>query len=578
VRLLSGNVQLIVAADSLGDELPRVETPNATIYPQYFGSYRLTADAGYSQVVVRSGTAQMVTDNGSWKVKADEEAVIDNRNPDHQAEVREAGAFDSLERWGRQLDDEYASADQPASVDDNLRYAAAPLNRYGSWVNVEGASYWRPTVDADWRPYWQGRWIYTPSGLTWVSSEPWGWVPFHYGSWDNLPGYGWVWQPGSVWSPAWVYWYWGSDYTGWCPTGYYTRYYGAELGGGVGFRWGVYGWAGGGWGAFDRWNFVSANYFSYREGYRQGYRDAFWDAHRDVRRYAVPIDSRHHGVLGRGIITTDTKPLKPSVWKDPGGAVRVLRGRGSVELPDVTQFVARKPNLPTAIAHRVVAQKPLGLDGTPLRPSTLGKPGRHGDRQAAQGGTPGRPAPGSVTGTRVPSGRTGRPGVEVDGGAPNPRVTGDRGDRGARGDRGTPGASGPSVSGGKPAPRDRRPSPEADGGAPRPERQPEVRGTRPPDSSPGVRGSRPPERQPAVRENQPPDRQPAVRESHPPDRQPSVRENRPPERQPAVRESRPPERQPVVKERPPERKPEVKEKPPERKSDDDKKDKKPPRF
>jgi hypothetical protein len=575
LRLLSGNIQLIVAADSLGDELPRVETPNATIYPQYFGSYRLTADAGYSQVVVRSGTAQMVTDNGSWKVKADEEAVIDDRNPDHQAEVREAGAFDTLERWGRQLDDEYAAADQPASVDDNLRYAATPLGRYGAWITVGGASYWRPQVDADWRPFWQGRWIYTPSGLTWISSEPWGWVPYHYGSWDNLPGYGWVWQPGSVWSPAWVYWYWGADYTGWCPTGYYTRYYGAELGD-VGFRFGLYGWAGGGWGLFDRWNFVSASYFSYREGYRQGYRDAFWDAHRDVRRYAVPVDRRTHGELGRGIITTDTKPLKPSVWKDPGGPLRVLRAKSPAELPDVTSFVARRQTLPVEVVHRVVAEKPQGrLDGTPLRPSTLGRPGRRADsgRPAVQGGSPG--APRGVNPDRVAPGRGGRPGLEADGGAPNPRVSGDRGNRG---NRGTPATSGPAVSGGQPGQRSHRPSPEADGGAPRPGPQPEVRGARPPDSSPNVRGSRPPERQPAVRENPPPDRQPAVRENRPPERQPAVKENRPPDRQPAVHESRPPERQPAVREsRPPAPKPEVKEKPPERKPDNDNKDKKPPR-
>ena len=240
--------------------------------------------------MVRRGTAQVVTDAGSSRVRADEQAVIDDHAPDRRADVREAGAFDSLERWGRQLDDEYASVDPGSDVDDNLRYQAAPLARYGAWITIDGGRYWHPRVDAAWRPYWQGRWIYTPAGLTWVSSEPWGWVPYHYGSWDNLPGYGWVWQPGYVWSPAWVYWYWGPSYVGWCPTGYYTRYYGPEFGGDVGFRFGVYGWAGGGWDLFDHWSFVSTSYFSYQDGYRQGYRDGYWDAHRDVRRYAIPID------------------------------------------------------------------------------------------------------------------------------------------------------------------------------------------------------------------------------------------------------------------------------------------------
>jgi hypothetical protein len=526
LRLLSGNIQLIVTTDSLGDELPRVETANATIYPQYFGAYRLTADEGYSQVVVRSGTAKMVTDNGSWTVKADEEAVIDEHtSPDHQAEVREAGPFDTLERWGRQLDDEYAAAGPaPESVDENLRYAAAPLTRYGAWINVGGVSYWRPRVDGDWRPYWQGRWIYTPSGLTWVSSEPWGWVPFHYGSWDNLPGYGWVWQPGSVWSPAWVYWYWGADYAGWCPTGYYTRYYGGIFGD-VGFHFGLYGWAGGGWGLYDHWNFVSTSYFSSREGYRQGYRDGYWDAHRDVQRFAVPADARTHGELGRGILTTNTKPLRPSVWKDPGGAVRALRGKSPAELPDVTPFVARRQTLSTEVIHRVVTEKPQGLDGTPLRPSTLGRPARtvQVGGPGALGGAPGRTAPGANGGARQPVGvRGGRPGLEADGGAPNPRVSGDRGPATAR----------PSVHGAQPGQRERRPAPEADGGAPRPVRQPEVRGARPPQSSsPDVRGSRSPERSP--------ERQPAVKENRPPERQPAVRE-KPPEHKAEEKDKKPP--------------------------------------
>ena len=39
-----------------------------------------------------------------------------------------------------------------------------------------------------------------------------------------------------------TYWYWGESYVGWCPTGYYTHFYGNRYGG---FRHGVYGWAGG---------------------------------------------------------------------------------------------------------------------------------------------------------------------------------------------------------------------------------------------------------------------------------------------------------------------------------------------
>ncbi|HEY4573358.1 MAG TPA: FecR family protein, partial [Thermoanaerobaculia bacterium] len=394
VRLLSGNVQLIVTQDSLGDELPRIETPNASIYTQDYGSYRITSDQGWTQIVVRRGSAQVVTDGASSRVRADEEAVIDDQDPDRRPTVREAGAFDSLERWGRQLDDEYASADLGDYVDDTLRYQAAPLARYGSWITINGGHYWRPQVDASWRPYWHGRWVYTPAGMTWISSEPWGWVPYHYGSWDYVPTYGWVWQPGYVWSPAWVYWYWGPSYVGWCPTGYYTRYYGPEFGAEVGFRWGVYGWAGGSWGLYDRWSFVSTSYFDYNAGYRQGYRDGYWDAHRDVRHYAA---DHHAHEIERGIVTTDTRPLKPSVFREPGKPLRVLAsGRTPGDMADVTAFVARtpKPKLPPAVIRSVVAEKPQVLDGTPLRPGTLGKPDRRprGERTSVFGARPGQPS------------------------------------------------------------------------------------------------------------------------------------------------------------------------------------------
>lgn len=533
VRLLEGNLQLVVTQDSLGDELPRIETPNASIYPQYYGVYRITADHdGWSQLVVRRGTAEVVTDRDRATVKADQELVIDERadRDEELAEaVREAGGYDAVERWARQLDDDYSGSDL-RYVDDNLRYQATPLARYGEWVDYEGAAYWRPRVEAGWRPYFNGRWVYLPSGLTWVSSEPWGWVPYHYGSWDFLPVYGWVWRPGYVWSPAWVYWYWGPDYVGWCPTGYYTRYYSARLGVDFGFRFGVYGYAGGDWSYFDHWNFVNTSYFDYRNGYRDGY----WDGRRDVRRYAVPVDSVRNArkPLGRGIITTDTKPLRPSTWRNPDSVRHALQnGRGAVgELPDVTPFIARKPALPPNVQRTVQAENPAVLEGTPLRPGTLGKPardtrGNRPGRDGVLGATPGagngrNPDHAPATGPVV---KPGRPSIEVGGGAPNPRNSGNPGDRTGR-EPEIHGAQPDSQGGGRPGVRERpgRPAPEADGGAPRPDRQPAVIEAKPNRNDRNDRPERQPatiEVKPEVKPNRNDDRQqPPARQ---PERQPS---------------------------------------------------------
>lgn len=96
-----------------------------------------------------------------------------------------------------------------------------PLEPEGVWVEV--GSYgrgWRPHhVDRSWRPYANGRWVWSDCGWYWDSDEPWAWATYHYGSWVLDPGYGWVWIPDVEWAPAWVTWREGGDYIGWAPRG-----------------------------------------------------------------------------------------------------------------------------------------------------------------------------------------------------------------------------------------------------------------------------------------------------------------------------------------------------------------------
>ena len=93
------------------------------------------------------------------------------------------------------------------------------LGPYGHWF-VHGSYGWVWTpydLPYGWRPYTDGRWVYTEYGWTWASDEPWGWAPFHYGRWLFDSEYGWVWVPGTVWAPAWVCWRWSDDWIGWAP-------------------------------------------------------------------------------------------------------------------------------------------------------------------------------------------------------------------------------------------------------------------------------------------------------------------------------------------------------------------------
>lgn len=93
------------------------------------------------------------------------------------------------------------------------------LSPYGDWVLTREYGWaWFPNdVGFDWRPYSDGRWIYTEYGWTWASYEPFGWATYHYGRWAFDRRLGWLWVPGTTWAPAWVSWQQGGGYIGWAP-------------------------------------------------------------------------------------------------------------------------------------------------------------------------------------------------------------------------------------------------------------------------------------------------------------------------------------------------------------------------
>ena len=95
------------------------------------------------------------------------------------------------------------------------------LDPYGEWRETSDYGYvWQPReaeTSRDWRPYTEGRWVYSDAGWTWVSDEKFGWATYHYGRWVRLRRVGWVWVPGEEWAPAWVSWRTSKDYVGWAP-------------------------------------------------------------------------------------------------------------------------------------------------------------------------------------------------------------------------------------------------------------------------------------------------------------------------------------------------------------------------
>ena len=122
---------------------------------------------------------------------------------------------------GAELPPQAAAAPPAVSSDTSYQTFYDDLAPFGSWIDMTGYGYvWQPAEEAQdpkWRPYNLGHWVYTDQGWAWVSDEPFGWITYHYGRWMRTHNAGWVWTPGDEWAPAWVSWRYGNDFVGWAP-------------------------------------------------------------------------------------------------------------------------------------------------------------------------------------------------------------------------------------------------------------------------------------------------------------------------------------------------------------------------
>lgn len=221
--LTRGAVAAEIRAQDSGERAFRLDTDDATVVVEGRGLVRVDAGRRGTEVYVLSGEAE-VAGQGGWAliragqyayVLGADEIAIENYDPPRDRFTRFVD-----ERRDRRSE---GGAATWVSSDYDYESSLAGFDENGSWVYASTSDRWcwRPNVAPGWRPYTNGYWRWTPCGLTWVSYEPWGWLPYHYGSWSWESAFGWVWMPGSVYAPAWVYWSYSPSYVGWCPIGYY---------------------------------------------------------------------------------------------------------------------------------------------------------------------------------------------------------------------------------------------------------------------------------------------------------------------------------------------------------------------
>ncbi len=227
LHLLSGNVFLRVSYLEREKDF-EIHTPDASYYILDVGLYRFSVQENQqTELRVLEGAVEAAGEEGSILVEANEAVIASNGRLNSGLNANYASYEDDFSSWNRTRD---AAITRYTA---NKNYLPNELSDYehelayhGRWVYERPYGHvWVPNVyDSGWRPYWNGRWVWYPIiGWTWVSYEPWGWCVSHYGRWHWRLGLGWYWIPTARWGPAWVHWYHGYDYYGWCPLSYYNR-------------------------------------------------------------------------------------------------------------------------------------------------------------------------------------------------------------------------------------------------------------------------------------------------------------------------------------------------------------------
>ena len=200
-----------------------VRAGEAEIQATGFARFRVDVFDDGASITVERGAVEVETAGRAQRVESRKTLSLHNGAPE-STELIASPALDGWDRWvaDRTSAVETARYDSSGYVDSRVGYGLADLGFYGGWMMLPGYGYvWQPWgVGAGWSPFFSGYWSnFGAFGPTWVSFEPWGWLPYHYGGWVLSPFYGWVWVPGgfTVWNPATVAWLTTPVGIGWVP-------------------------------------------------------------------------------------------------------------------------------------------------------------------------------------------------------------------------------------------------------------------------------------------------------------------------------------------------------------------------
>ena len=157
--------------------------------------FRVETSPNAAKFAVFKGDVEVEGPSGKVIVKKKKEVAFD-ASSDQTPELAnlEESPLDSWDKESIDYHQQYAKNNSSP-----YGYGASDLGYYGNYSNVPGyGMMWQPYfTGVGWDPFMDGAWSWYPGfGYMFVSSYPWGWMPYRYGNWMFVSGYGWMWQPG----------------------------------------------------------------------------------------------------------------------------------------------------------------------------------------------------------------------------------------------------------------------------------------------------------------------------------------------------------------------------------------------
>ena len=159
--------------------------------------FRVQVNEASATLAVFDGSVNVAGPSGNVEVEKKRSLTFDLANRD-QYEIAKLSEepFDDWDKQQGKYQKTYLSKNHDYSSN---AYGVSDLNYYGNFFNAPGyGMVWQPYfVGTGWDPFMDGAWAWYPGyGYTWVSTYPWGWTPYHCGSWLYGASFGWAWQPG----------------------------------------------------------------------------------------------------------------------------------------------------------------------------------------------------------------------------------------------------------------------------------------------------------------------------------------------------------------------------------------------